>query len=67
MREGEERKLPCLELEPEEREEYVYQVQKNGELLIQLVNDVLDTARLDAGDYPLEMKHHLLNKKKEFD
>jgi signal transduction histidine kinase/CheY-like chemotaxis protein len=44
-----------------ERNEYVNIINENGKMLIELLDDIIDMSKLDAGQYDISMKPFLLN------
>lgn len=50
------------DLVDEEREEYRDRIVMNNELLMQIIDDILDIARLESGSYQMEKESTLINK-----
>lgn len=50
------------ELIDEERKEYCERIVMNNELLMQIIDDILDVARLESGSYQLKKENTYINK-----
>lgn len=51
-----------IELEPANREEYVDLIYKNSSSMLELVNDILDVAKIEAGKFDISKKENDIKK-----
>ena len=57
---------PGLELEDEEKEDMISTINKNNDLLLKLINDVLDLSRMESGQITLSAKPCSVDKLMEY-
>jgi signal transduction histidine kinase/CheY-like chemotaxis protein len=54
--------LEYPEIDEEEKNDFLYQIRSNGKLLLNLINDILDLSKIEAGQLEITMANFDLNK-----
>lgn len=54
--------LGLTDIDDKERESFIYQIQSNGALLLNLINDILDLSKIEAGELEMHYSNFDVNK-----